>query len=147
MEYNCQFCGRDARLVGKQHYRNDADGKVVCEDCGVNNTPPPNQPSLGTPSPADDTNMRYVSLEGFLNTLPEICKERINQIIKYGYSAQHDTHHSLGDFLLYMDKYLRRAQAKYASHNPQQAANARSEVVKVIALGMAYLESHPLPNE
>lgn len=73
----------------------------------------------------------------------EIEHELIHQIDK-GASLSADSAQSLGDFITYTSEYMRRTVKAYSGFPIEEAhAKARKQFVKVGALVVAYLRSHP----
>jgi hypothetical protein len=139
MENNfaCLHCGRDVRMFGTEHYEDD-QGRKICSDCGV--AEPSQKPEVAEQHP---TNQPPIDISAFQAAIPQVLTERLRQRIKLGYGLEHDMRHSLADFSIYIEKYLAHMKRKLASRDPQEVANARNDLIKIVALGFAYLESHP----
>ncbi len=69
-----------------------------------------------------------------------IDSERDYQDTKWG-GAEHDSKHSVGDFLVYMRNYLTQAEKAYSTE--LDATGALNALRKVTALGVACMEHNP----
>ena len=73
-----------------------------------------------------------------------IDKERDYQDAKWG-GLDHDTEHSVGDWIIYMEYYLNKAKVSYSTsfYTDKPTLN---ELRKVIALGIAGFEIFGVPE-
>lgn len=69
--------------------------------------------------------------------LKAIAAERQHQLDKFGLLDQYN---SIGDFLIYMQRYVRFAMNTY--NDPRNAPEALDAIRKVTALGVAAMEKH-----
>ncbi len=145
MDYTCKYCSRDASRVGTNHYIDDKDEKVVCQDCADTHNPIAVQAEPEEESSTAEEGQK-VDIGPFQLAAFEVMCERVRQITELGWTPEHDAHTSMADFLLYMENCMNMARHKIASRNPQQMANARGDLIRTLALGMAFLESHPVRN-
>jgi hypothetical protein len=86
-----------------------------------------------------------IDLSLFFRAIDHLAKERVRQITRYGYTSTADSRKSLADFVIYMEAYLARTKDAMVQHGGADT-EARTELVKVITLGIAYLESHPFED-
>lgn len=57
---------------------------------------------------------------------------------------KHDNFHSVGDFMIYIDDYMRKAKDAYTNQHGKLAA--LDVLRKVVALGVACFEVHDVPE-
>ena len=70
--------------------------------------------------------------------------ERFYQEQLWGHADEHDAFHSVGDFIVYMDEYMKRVKEKYTVAEGEEAA--LDMMRKVVALGVACFEIHGVPE-
>jgi hypothetical protein len=77
------------------------------------------------------------------NVYEAIDREREYQDARWG-GVPHDARESVGNFLIYMERYLQKAKDAYvdASHSTE----ALREIRKVAALAVACMEVHGAPR-
>lgn len=77
-----------------------------------------------------------------LKVYEAIDKERDYQDLLWG-GRRHDESHSVGDFIVYMEDYLRKTKEAYT----QKGNNgAMEQLRKAVALGVCCFEVHGVPD-
>ncbi len=142
MDYTCRYCKRNAQEVGTQHFV-DEDDKIVCQDCGVDKS----KPSPEIPQPEQQSQQApQIDITYFQVAMFEVLQERVKQVVEQGYNPSVHMHRNISDFAVLIERDLNMLKHKACSSNPQEVADARKALIQLLATGLGFLESHPLPS-
>ena len=165
----CQFCKRDVRGIGKEHYQDDTPPhKVTCWECY--HADKPLEPSTASPTiPQEELEKLMteathehghgehnhgeqhkqeiqIDMSTWVAALPEFTKERIRQTIYENYNPSNDQAKSISDYILVVERILETMKDLIVSGQPHSILQARYGMVKIGVETIKYAESHPIPS-
>jgi hypothetical protein len=142
----CKYCSKVCKEVGPKYYVDKDDGQPVCFNCGVaeKTAQPVAEPVANpkVPSRKQRAQAPPLGVDAMNAAMDEILAI-MNQRLEIGHTYQSDSQKSIGDFILYIERYLTLAKFHHSSEDPIQRANARHTMVVLTATALAFLQSHP----